>query len=442
MTRSPQYWVRKFRTSLGRLSRQAWLQTLAAGWAVAVEAGTHGYAPDVKRRLMIMNMIAYLIAASTLGYAIQHALMDFDTYAPVIYLNLALVPTAFAVPFSHRFGDMAGGLVILLSEFAALVAFSYYMGRDAGIHLQYFIVAAATFVVFGLERWKIIIPMIAIGLALQLYSWFAFPQHLAVIKTDPEVLDSIFIQAAATTMVLTAACVYYAFSLVETAKAEVDALLRNILPDGIVARLKAEPGSAIADNFDDASILFSDISGFVPLARQLGAAKIVSLLNEIVSEFDRLAQKHGVEKIKTIGDAYMVAAGLPEPVPDHTLRLARMGLDMMEVIARLRRRTGIDLNVRIGLASGPVMAGVIGTKKFSYDVWGDTVNLAARLENKGAPGRIHVCPNCRGTLDSEFEFESRGEIEIKGVGLQQTWFILDEAEAARKSPPPAIQAVQ
>ncbi|MGI9403301.1 MAG: adenylate/guanylate cyclase domain-containing protein, partial [Hyphomicrobium sp.] len=147
--------------------------------------------------------------------------------------------------------------------------------------------------------------------------------------------------------------------------------------------------------------------------------------------FDALAFRHGVEKIKTIGDAYMVVAGLPDPVPDHTQRLARMGLDMLDCVAQLRAETGHNVNIRIGLASGPVTAGVIGTRKFSYDVWGDPVNLASRLEGLSAPGRILICPGCHKKLGDAFEFEPRGPVDIKGLGAQETWYLVGE----RHSPP-------
>ena len=151
--------------------------------------------------------------------------------------------------------------------------------------------------------------------------------------------------------------------------------------------------------------MFADISGFVALARRLGANQTVELLNRIVSQFDALAEQHGVEKIKTIGDAYMVVSGVPEPVPDHTARLGRMAFDMLDCIARMRTETGLNINIRVGMASGPVTAGVIGTKKFSYDVWGDPVNLASRLEGLSVPGRVLVCPSCHAKLGEAFEFE-------------------------------------
>jgi adenylate cyclase len=414
------------RAALVRLGRQRWVRAVGGWIGRLAEAGTAGYSGDVKRRLMILNMIAYLIAASTLGYAVQHATLDFATYEPVIYINLALVLMALLVPYSHRFGDLAGGLVIVVSEYVALFAITAYLGRSSGVHLQYFIAAAAAFVGFGLARLRLIIPIVLIGLALHLYAWFNFPRSLARVSADQEVLDSLYVQAAITTVVLTAASVYYAFRLAERAKAETDALLRNILPDSVVERLKAHPGEPIADSFAEASILFADISGFVALARRLGAERTVELLNSIVLEFDCLAAGHGVEKIKTIGDAYMVAAGIPEPVSDHLQRLARMALSMLEVVAEIRRRSGIDIAIRIGIASGPVMAGVIGSRKFSYDVWGDAVNLAARLESASEPGRILVCPNCRQRMDADFDFEPRGEVEIKGLGARETWYLVGE----------------
>ena len=391
-----------------------------------VEAGTQGYRPDIKRRLVVCNLIAYLIAFTTAGYAIQHSYLDAHLYAPVIGLNLALLVISCLVPFSHRLGDMAAGFIIIGSEYVGLLVFSAYFGHTSGLHLQYFIAAAAIFVVFGVKRWRLIVPLVALAVALHLYVWFSFPKEAARIDTPPEILNGIYTQAAITTGALIAAAIYYAFSLAEAAKAETDALLRNILPDDVVERLKAAPGKGIADSVEEASILFADISGFVALSRQLGAERIVALLNRIVSEFDWLAEKHGVEKIKTIGDAYMVAAGVPQPVTDHAVRIARMGCAMLEAVKRIREETGHDIRMRIGVASGPVTAGVIGTTKFSYDLWGDAVNLAARLENRSQPGRILVCPACRAAIGTAFEFEHNGAIDIKGVGLKETWFLVGE----------------
>jgi adenylate cyclase len=405
-----------------RLDRPAF-RSIAQWVDRLVALGTTGYPPEIRRRLRILNLIAYLIAVSTLFYAIQYAWRDFETYQPIIYLNLGLVVMSMLVPLSHRLSDIAGGLLIVVTEYMALMAFTAYLGRSSGIHLQYFVANAAPFVVFGLERIRLVLVIVVSGTILHLVAWFQFPGSKALIAADAAVLDSLYTHAAITTAALIAASVWYAFRLVERARAETDALLHNILPHSVADRLKARPGEIIADSHDEVSVLFADISGFVALARRLGAVAVVQLLNRIVREFDSLAALHGVEKIKTIGDAYMAVAGLPEPVANHTERLVRLGLDMLAVVERLRAETGLELRIRIGIASGPVMAGVIGTRKFTYDVWGDAVNLAARLEGLSAPGRILICPNSQARLAGTIELEPRGRIDIKGVGMQEAWFI-------------------
>ena len=209
-----------------------------------------------------------------------------------------------------------------------------------------------------------------------------------------------------------------AFRLAERAEAEKEALLRNILPDQIVDRLRQHPEEAIAEAFDEASILFSDIQGFVSLSKRLGAKRTVAMLNEMMRRFDALAVRYGVEEIKTIGDAYMAVVGLPQPVPDHAARLARMALEMLKEKDTVANRFGIAIRMRIGIGSGPVMAGMVGTELFSYDVWGDAVNLASRLESTGErSGAVSPKPASRWPRR---DCGCRGEIEIKGLGPTQT----------------------
>ncbi|MEI9900168.1 MAG: adenylate/guanylate cyclase domain-containing protein [Hyphomicrobium sp.] len=321
----------------------AFVRRLRALGRRLANAGTAPYPPDVRRRLKILNVIAYLIATTTLIYAIQQATTDFNTYAAMVFINLALVATALMVPFAHRISDIAGGLLLIGAEYAALFAFTEFFSREGGAHLQYIIAAAATFVIFGLHRIRLIAVLVVTGMVLHILAWFWFPAAGRISPWEQPVVDSMYIQGAVTTVILIAASVYYAFSLAEQAKAETDAVLRNVLPDAIVERLKANPGALIADSIEEASVMFADISGFVALSRRLGANATVEMLSRIVSDFDALAVRHGVEKIKTIGDAYMVVAGLPEPASDHTLRLARMGLSMLETAARFRRDSGLAI---------------------------------------------------------------------------------------------------
>ncbi len=386
-------------------------------------AGTAGYPPDTQRRLKILNMIALLIVITTLVFAAQQAAADFDKMKPVIIINILLAAMAMMVPLAHRISDIAGAILIAVAELAALLAFTAYFGRTAGTPLMYVAFSAAPFVVFGLKRMWLVLGTVLTALVLHLYAYFTFHRSDAWLPMDDAFLNANYVQGAITAFGLIAASVYYAFSLAERAKAETEAVLRNVLPDNVVERLKAVPDAAIADGFASASVLFADVSGFVAMARTLGPEKTVELLNKLVSRFDDLAERHGVEKIKTIGDAYMVASGVPEPRPDHAVALADMALDMIDATRDISIETNLPINIRAGMASGPMMAGVIGKRKFSYDVWGDPVNLASRLEQASLPGRILICPTCREALEGLFEMQPRGMIEVKGVGAQETWYL-------------------
>ena len=229
-----------------------------------------------------------------------------------------------------------------------------------------------------------------------------------------------------TTFCIIALIVDYAFTVADRARAEADALLANILPGAIAERLKERPGERAADSVDEASVLFSDLVGFTELAQRLGAARTVALLDQVVTEFDQLAAVHGVEKIKTTRDGYMAVAGVSQPQADHLRRLARMALRPPDLVERLSAHHGVDLKIRVGIAGGPVMAGVIGTDKFSYDVWGETVNLASPLESHGLPGEIQVSDAVREALSDRFVFEPRRAIEVKGVGPLETWLLKEE----------------
>jgi adenylate cyclase len=420
---------------LAQLIGPARLERLKALLVRLVEYGTHAYAPEIRTRLKILNVVAYLIAVFTLIYAIQYAFKGFSKFAPLVYLNLTVVAVALLVPFAHRFSDIAGALLIALAEFAALFIFTLMLGRSSGIQLQYFACPAAFFVIFGLERVRLILLLTVLGAALHLLAWFSLPEEAALIPVDEGEHNSLYVTAALTTFTMIAAVVYYAFRLAEQAQGETEALLRNILPESIVNRLRAKPEVAIADSIEEASVLFADLEGFVPLAKMLGPERTVALLNEMMQRFDRLAATHGVEKIKTIGDAYMVAAGVPEPVADHALRLARMGLAMLQAAEQLSKELGVSLHLRIGIASGPVMAGVIGAKRLTYDVWGDTVNLASRLERQSQPGRVLVAKATKARLEGLFELEPLGAVDLKGLGEEQAWF-LGRPRDGRSGPAP------
>ena len=203
-------------------------------------------------------------------------------------------------------------------------------------------------------------------------------------------------------------------------------LLLNILPPPIAERLLAGE-RVIADRFEDVTLLFADIVDFTGLSSRLSANEVVEFLNEVFSLSDELADRFGLEKIKTVGDAYMVVGGLPERSTDHAARVAEMALQLGADLGRLRTPATRSLSMRMGIHSGPAVAGVIGTRKFIYDVWGDTVNTASRMESHGVPGRIQVTAPVVSRLGEAYLFEPRGTIEVKGKGQMETWFLLGRA---------------
>ncbi|MEM7563987.1 MAG: adenylate/guanylate cyclase domain-containing protein [Pseudomonadota bacterium] len=202
-----------------------------------------------------------------------------------------------------------------------------------------------------------------------------------------------------------------------------ETLLLNILPELIAHRLKSEPG-VIADQFDSASVLFADIVGFTPLSQALSAQEMVTWLNEIYSAFDEFVQQREVEKIRTIGDNYMVASGVPSRREDHAIAITRLALDMRDYIDNLAPTKGHRANFRIGINSGPMVGGVIGTHKFQYDIWGDAVNTASRMESHGIPGQIQVTQSTYNLIRQEFDCENRGPIPVKGKGEMETYFVI------------------
>jgi adenylate cyclase len=231
-----------------------------------------------------------------------------------------------------------------------------------------------------------------------------------------------------------------AYRLLNIEQQKADRLLLNVLPKEIASILKNDEHT-IAEQFEEASVLFADLVGFTPLSSQLSPTQMVELLNEIFTQFDALVDKYGVEKIRTIGDNYMVAAGVPLPQPDHAQRLARLALDMRRYLdenwspevlkdeVKAGESARVPVQFRIGISSGPVIGGVIGKRKFVYDVWGDAVNIASRMESHGLPGKIQISQETQRRLCGEFACQRRGTITVKGKGEMETWFLVGKTTA-------------
>ena len=345
-------------------------------------------------------------------------------------------PTAALFPWGY---DVAS--VVALAVFARTRSFPFLRFAELGLIL---VVPALLLVSLGglgpssgVILWSLLAPLGAVVFDRPSRAWAWFLAFLLVLALaiplaesqpaadlpDGAVLAFAALNIAAVSLVAFTLLLTFARQR-EAAQGRVESLLLNILPDEIVQRLQIRP-ETIADHFEEASILFADVVDFTPMSSRLHARELVDLLDRLFSSFDELVDRLEVEKIKTIGDCYMVAAGVPRPRHDHAHALVRLALEMRECAKScLPARGEGDLRLRIGISSGPVVAGVIGRRRFLYDLWGDTVNMASRMESHGTPDQIQITRSTWELVRDDFVTERRGLVEVKGKGGVETWYLV------------------
>lgn len=367
--------------------------------------------------------------------------LGFHVFATATFLYLGAMPLV----YFNIFSVLAFSLAIYLIIWKDRLKFAYVLAAFFEMPLH----AALATLTFGLESlfliWLFIPALIVFWLPFTWHARIVFSVATALFLVLIAVLGAVtapwhqiplgwmtfFVIFNALGAISTLG-VLFALNHRITTKAEAalekeyarsESLLYNLLPEDIAARLKVEPDQTIADSLPKVAILFADIVDFTPRAATLLPEEVVGFLNKIFRAFDELAEKHGLEKIKTIGDAYMVAAGMPNPCGDPVHRVAEMALDMQQTVEKMDPEFPEGLQVRIGLHAGPAVAGVIGNRKLFYDVWGETVNTASRMESHGEPGRIQVTTAAKEELEDAYEFEPRGAVEVKGIGAVETWWL-------------------
>jgi class 3 adenylate cyclase len=341
-------------------------------------------------------------------------------------LAYALAPTIGALSLLRRRWPLA----VLLASAAALILYNQpdYPGLFSSVPLS---VALVTAWAAGRRGW-----------ALAVVAWFGLTPLVFVAVSDlPGDYAARILSGAVSDLALLVALLLLgeairgrraldaAHRLLLAEQERSEGLLLNVLPAPIADRLKRgeEP---IADRFPEVTVLFADLVEFTASSDRSSPERVVQVLADLFTAFDRLAARHGLEKIKTVGDAYMVAGGLPVPRPDHAQAVAEMALAVREEAGRHRDPAGRPLQVRIGIDTGPVVAGVIGTAKFSYDLWGDTVNTASRMQSTGAPGCIQVTDRAYRRLRDRYRFERRGPVQVKGKGELVTWFLVGRSDGS------------
>ncbi len=335
-----------------------------------------------------------------------------------------------ANPYVVQRSFTLGNLLGPANACAAFLLLTWLLGRDSGLYVVIVIAPLIVLLVAGSEHKPLIIGVFAMSSASLVIGVNAFEEPAKFIKIDNALLALLRTSMILVSMAFITGTGFVLLRKADTAEdalevehARSEALLYNLLPEDIAARLKVEPDQTIADSLPQVAILFADIVDFTPRAATLPPEEVVGFLNKIFRAFDELAEKHGLEKIKTIGDAYMVAAGMPNPCGDPVHRVAKMALDMQRTVEAMAPEFPEGLQVRIGLHAGPAVAGVIGNRKLFYDVWGETVNTASRMESHGEPGRIQVTTAAKEELDADYEFEPRGTVEVKGIGAVETWWL-------------------
>jgi adenylate cyclase len=392
--------------------------------------------PKVARRQRFTNVASYLGVLNTSARFIQNFSHDFENMFFVqaivgFYLLWALI-----IHRLHRFGDNVAAVALVIWFVSGLTLVVVLFGLQSGAQ-YYFVAAGVILIMYGVEHWRLfLVTFVGILVVALVVLNYGHQEGVALAAGAP-LVGRLQVQAIVITLLINNVVIAYALVVLRRAErglkrqsARADALVSVVLPERIARRLRAEPDRRIADRIDGISVLFADLSGFTAAAHRLPPEAIVAYLGELVAAFDGMCAEHGVEKIKTIGDAYMAVAWLNGDKAASAVAIGRFALAMLDAQARRPPLGEHRLSLRVGIHTGTAIAGVIGDTRVTYDVWGDAVNIASRMESHGVPGRIHVSEAYRRAAAGAFAFEERGDTEIKGIGSAHTYFLLRAAEGA------------
>lgn len=391
-----------------------------------------------RRRIILTNQISLLAVVFTASYGVLFSAMYWHQLKPIIIHDPLIIAGYLSVIVLNYMGKPLWArqllMVVPAVQFTAGV---WYLGNSAGIQQYLFVAWAGAFLLSPKERrWSL--PLTA-GLFVMLYLYCVL--ELTEPRAQAYGLPITFYNTAfiVNSIGTFAALGYILFLLYieidrnerlmrkarersEREKERSDRLLNNILPGPIADELKENEG-LIAHGHPDATIMFADIAGFTRLSAKLPPARLVDILNKLFTRFDEVVDRRGLEKIKTIGDAYMLAGGIPLPMEKHATAVCHAALDFNICVEEFNKTQDIQLALRIGIHSGPVVAGVIGAKKFAYDAWGETVNIASRMESEGAAGQIQISSATYERIKNDFDCKDRGLIKMPGLGKIQTWYL-------------------
>lgn len=386
------------------------------------------YADSAARRARILTMTAWLAVVVSASFVLVQ-IVSGSWLWQVSSINVIGAMVFATVPWLQRFGELVAPLTFLGAAYVSIFASCLDVGTGAGAQFFFLVGACIVVLLLGIEHIVLASALAAVAAGLIIAVEFLVPRDTGL--QAPWVQSVGFVVTAISSVVMVVVTVW--FALRDTARAEAvmeaqyersETLLANMLPASIAERLKEPDRSVIADKYDVASVLFADIVGFTERASSTAPTDLVRFLDRLYGAFDALADKHGLEKIKVSGDSYMVVSGVPRARTDHAQALADFALDMANVAAGLKDPHGQPVPLRVGMSCGPVVAGVVGSRRFFYDVWGDAVNVASRMEATDSVGRIQVPEAMYGRLKDEFVLQERGHIDVKGKGPMRTWYLI------------------
>lgn len=401
----------------------SWLERLASIGIVSKD-------PQVVRRQRFTNIACLATAANALSHFVITGLYDFRALAILHVYNLLIVVVALSLPGLHRYGKNVVAIFLCSITIAGNLFVVVALGLASDLHI-YFTLAGAMLFLFGVEQWRLFLVFFIISTTALLLCLKYAPVDGLLLPTDGHLRDLMSSHAMVNAITINALLIFYALTSLRRAETELElqyerseALVSAVLPTSIAARLTTGAEGHIADRIGNLSVLFADLVGFTAASHELPPYQVVAYLNDLVHGFEDLCEKFGVEKIKSIGDGLMAVAGLQSDPRKGAIAVGELALAM---IAHNDARPPLGdhkLGVRVGLHCGEAIAGVIGGTRFSYDVWGDAVNMAARLEQTGERNRVQVSEEFRALAGDAFEYEERGETALKGIGETKTHFLV------------------
>lgn len=400
------------------------------GWlGRLVSAGIVSDDYDVRRRQTFVNIALYAGAFNAIHHTIINANYHFQALINVNIYNVAVAIIFLSAHRLHRYGDNFAAAVLVFIVGVAHLYIVWQFGTDSDLHI-YLTLAGVIFFMFGIQNWRWWLPFLITSLGSLTVALFVLRDMGPVLPGDTQIRKVLSAQGFYNALIINAIMIGYALWALRRAELELqfehersETLLTTIIPERIAERLKSAPDRRIADHYDCVTVMFVDLVGFTPIARDLTPNEVVGYLDGLFRHFDALIDRHGVEKIKTIGDAYMIVGGLQGDRHQGAVSIGRLALDMLEAIHRQPPLGSARLTLRAGIHCGPAIAGVIGDRRFTYDVWGDAVNVASRMESQGIPDRIQVSDAFVAESRNAFAFEERGELNVKGIGVMWTYLI-------------------